>query len=432
MRSIALWIASALAAAAVPLDEELLALAGDESAVARGEEVYNQLCFACHGMQLEGAAGPNLRDAVWVHGGAPSKILEVINKGVSEKGMMAYEEVFDDSTRKALVAFILARQEGLRGLRYAVFPALNDPLVELAEAPVEAVKTGVIEDAVIDLSPAEMRDFSMVWEGEFLAPVDGRYRFRSNHRGAMAVISMNGEELARGADKLEAAIELKAGRHRFGYAFQRTDETPKALFVDYRYERPGGAKVEAPLSRDSRQQLMSRRQEFLVTDEPLVVRSVLPEIPGESVAVGLPGGLSLALGRGGAVHAAWAGAFLDIGPNVTGRGQKSAVIPEPWFRSEPGIELVAGGEAVPLRLVEYERSGGEVVFRFGAPGGQLELRPAVVENRLALDYRVDAAALGGIGLRLPEGVAIESEDGALEDGVFQPADGNSFRIFLSP
>lgn len=109
------------------LDAELAALAENPEAIAKGETAYRQMCFACHGAHLEGAAGPSLNDSDWLHGNRPSDILRVITKGVSEKGMMPYEAIYDEPTRKGLVAFILSQEVGFRDVAYEIYPPVADP-----------------------------------------------------------------------------------------------------------------------------------------------------------------------------------------------------------------------------------------------------------------------------------------------------------------
>ena len=67
------------------------ALANDS--VMRGKALYDTVCFACHG-KLEGAAGPNLKDYEWLHGGNRDQIITSITKGFPEKGMVAFGVCF--------------------------------------------------------------------------------------------------------------------------------------------------------------------------------------------------------------------------------------------------------------------------------------------------------------------------------------------------
>jgi cytochrome c oxidase cbb3-type subunit III len=57
-------------------------LAGDPNAMAIGERLFMNNCAQCHGSDARGSKGfPNLADGDWLHGGAPEKIAETINKG---------------------------------------------------------------------------------------------------------------------------------------------------------------------------------------------------------------------------------------------------------------------------------------------------------------------------------------------------------------
>ncbi len=57
-------------------------LAGDPNAMAVGERLFMNNCAQCHGSDARGSKSfPNLTDADWLHGGAPVKIVETLNKG---------------------------------------------------------------------------------------------------------------------------------------------------------------------------------------------------------------------------------------------------------------------------------------------------------------------------------------------------------------
>lgn len=87
-------------------EEYLLKLVSDESGIALGKEVYLAKCAACHGQAGEGLIGPNLTDAYWIHGGTLTDIRTTIQKGVLDKGMLAWEGVIPDSEINAVTAYI--------------------------------------------------------------------------------------------------------------------------------------------------------------------------------------------------------------------------------------------------------------------------------------------------------------------------------------
>jgi cbb3-type cytochrome c oxidase subunit III len=53
--------------------------------IAKGDTIYHKtgLCYACHGSNAEGAVGPNLTDAEWLHGdGSYEMIVATVTSGV--------------------------------------------------------------------------------------------------------------------------------------------------------------------------------------------------------------------------------------------------------------------------------------------------------------------------------------------------------------
>jgi cbb3-type cytochrome c oxidase subunit III len=55
------------------------------AAIAKGDSIYHKdgLCYACHGTNAEGAVGPNLTDAEWLHGdGSYDMIVATVTSGV--------------------------------------------------------------------------------------------------------------------------------------------------------------------------------------------------------------------------------------------------------------------------------------------------------------------------------------------------------------
>ena len=55
------------------------------AAIAQGDSVFHKdgLCYACHGSNAQGAVGPNLTDAEWLHGdGSYDMIVATVTSGV--------------------------------------------------------------------------------------------------------------------------------------------------------------------------------------------------------------------------------------------------------------------------------------------------------------------------------------------------------------
>ncbi|WP_395400353.1 c-type cytochrome [Pseudoduganella sp. UC29_106] len=62
--------------------------------IAASAKLYQTYCASCHGVELQGAEGPSLTDAKWIHG-EPTKanLVKIISKGVPDKGMPAWAGV---------------------------------------------------------------------------------------------------------------------------------------------------------------------------------------------------------------------------------------------------------------------------------------------------------------------------------------------------
>ncbi|RME14443.1 MAG: nitrogen fixation protein FixP [Bdellovibrio sp.] len=92
-----------------PTAEELLALVKKPDVLSQGQKLFHEKCSSCHGQAGEGAIGPNLTDAYWLHGdGTPLAIYKVISSGVPSKGMPPWGEVISQDKRKKLAAFVFS------------------------------------------------------------------------------------------------------------------------------------------------------------------------------------------------------------------------------------------------------------------------------------------------------------------------------------
>ncbi|HYC33523.1 MAG TPA: c-type cytochrome [Gemmatimonadales bacterium] len=55
------------------------------AAIAQGDSIFHKtgLCYACHGSNAQGAVGPNLTDAEWIHGdGSYDFIVATVTSGI--------------------------------------------------------------------------------------------------------------------------------------------------------------------------------------------------------------------------------------------------------------------------------------------------------------------------------------------------------------
>ena len=71
-----------------------------------GKEIFTTVCWACHGKQGEGGAGPNLTDNYWLHKGSLSDIYQSIKHGYPDKGMQGWEKNYSPKEINELAGFI--------------------------------------------------------------------------------------------------------------------------------------------------------------------------------------------------------------------------------------------------------------------------------------------------------------------------------------
>jgi cbb3-type cytochrome c oxidase subunit III len=86
------------------------------AAIAKGDTIFHQtgLCYACHGSNAEGAVGPNLTDAEWIHGdGSYDFIVATVTAGVpkekAKSGIMMPPKggsTISDEDVKAVAAYV--------------------------------------------------------------------------------------------------------------------------------------------------------------------------------------------------------------------------------------------------------------------------------------------------------------------------------------
>ena len=101
-------VQKALAPKEVALDTEegMLALAAQPEVVSRGKEVFTTNCAVCHQPEGQGLIGPNLTDDYWIHGGTITDVKRIIQVGVLEKGMLAWQGVLTPEQLNDVTAFV--------------------------------------------------------------------------------------------------------------------------------------------------------------------------------------------------------------------------------------------------------------------------------------------------------------------------------------
>jgi cytochrome c oxidase cbb3-type subunit 3 len=87
------------------VDENNIQLA-DATGLAEGREIFQQMCWACHGKLGEGGAGPNLTDDYWLHKGSLNDIYHTIKTGYPDKGMQSWEKQYSPKQISHIASYI--------------------------------------------------------------------------------------------------------------------------------------------------------------------------------------------------------------------------------------------------------------------------------------------------------------------------------------
>ncbi len=87
------------------VDENNIQLS-DAGGIASGKDIFQQMCWACHGKMGEGGAGPNLTDDYWLHKGSLTDIYKSIKTGYPDKGMQSWEKQYSPKQIAELASYI--------------------------------------------------------------------------------------------------------------------------------------------------------------------------------------------------------------------------------------------------------------------------------------------------------------------------------------
>lgn len=74
------------------------------------DEIYVQLCAACHGENLQGGQGTSLIDGVWKHGASDEEIFRSIAKGNISLGMTPWEGFLTGDQIRSMVIFLREKE----------------------------------------------------------------------------------------------------------------------------------------------------------------------------------------------------------------------------------------------------------------------------------------------------------------------------------
>ena len=89
------------------ITEENVTALVDAAEIAKGKDIYDKNCSACHMADGGGMVGPNLTDNYWLHGGGVKNIFKTITYGVPAKGMISWQAQLSPKQIQEVTSFIL-------------------------------------------------------------------------------------------------------------------------------------------------------------------------------------------------------------------------------------------------------------------------------------------------------------------------------------
>ncbi len=366
-----------VASAAVAQSEPL-----DLGSAARGEVLYRQICFTCHGSDLRGGIGSSLVDSYWKHGDSVEAILKILETGIPDTNMVSFAAMFPEEDRRALAHFLLSKQEGLRHLVRIHYPPQEGELMLEALAGLKPKK--------VQPHPENLIYFNKNFDGlihlksKLFIQEAGNYRFHFKDKGKTKVY-LDGEEVYRfheaTGDVKDGAVRLEPGRHRIDILHQEPKEWNLTFSGHLKSEEGreirlfgkslGGAEPKVhratPVARLFRKRVSGLSSKSLIV---LLPNSVIVVLNSET----------------GGVEKAWKDAELDQTPSVSARSSSPSVI---HGNAIPrSLEALAGkGQGVVLESTKM--GGASIAFRFLAGS-----RPVVltVSPAGANGYRLSGAS----------------------------------------
>lgn len=394
-----------------------LSLLADQESINRGKKIYDMVCFACHGKDLEGATGFNLKDSEWVHGSKPEQILNTLKNGFPDKGMIAFSTVYKEDQLKDIVNFILSKQEGLRELNYDIYQGITSQtkMSDIKWSSLKADKSGTVKPAYLDFNIPEVDAFAMVFKGKLIIPEAGTYSLSAGLRqNSHFEILIDGKALNFKIKnkRVSHKLDLSKGEHTFEARMVKID---KYCHINLNLKKKG---FDIPLSMTSFRQIRDQKVIISASKEPLIMRKRINGLPAKTIAVAYPEKVNYAFNPlNGSINGLWHGEFLDIAPNINGRGnQGSEPMGKYFFNGDTGIDLFINGKAAEVNYTKYSTYNG-VSFSYTANGKNVSISSSVQGQNLLLTYKTSIT--DSISLKIPQGVKVSCKNGKVSNGILE-------------
>jgi cytochrome c553 len=403
--------------------------AADNDSVAKGKMIYDSVCFACHGKNLEGTIGHNLKDSLWLHGGTKEQIMGTIKKGFPEKGMVAFGAIYNEKQIEDVSNFILSRQEGLRDMEYSIF---HNATVETdvkweTQKPNKQAK---INPPHINLNLPEVDQYAIRYKGKLLIPkyTAGAFKLkglvRQSDGFALLIDGKRVDIKLKKNKRFEEKLALSAGSHDIEFRYIKNFKS-STLHLDLK------GKASIPLSAESYRRSVTNKHIVKANDSFLIIRKRINDLPPGSIIVNHQDKINYAINpKNGAINAVWSGNSLDIGPNIYARGQKAAAfLGNQLMNKKESIELSVDGAQRELKFIGYsDKPNPKFMYKYGSH--EIHIESFLGADGLVLNYSSPSKNSPKIQLNLPKVLNCKVTQGSYKGEVFIPRNPTSFQIII--
>lgn len=399
------------------IDKELSALAQNDAVVTTGKALFMQACAACHGKDLSGATGFNLKDGEWIHGEAPSQILSSVTQGFNNAGMPAFGSIFSDKQLIEVVAFIMSERQGMADLTYKIYQMLDvkDRLVSEGKL----IKSGKLAKNLMDFELPEIKHYTLEFEGTLYVPKEPSKLVIEAWKLGPTKLVIDGKELPK--DNPNTHIwTLKPGKQHIKFQYIVSEDTKHnwkknlALFVT---SEDLGIKLFG-ISTRSQKIMLDKKVNVIASDKIVVQRKKIHNLPTYSISVGFPEKINYAFNtRSCDVVGLWQGDLLNVGPNVESRGKDGSIVLGDWLLNKNDVfTMQSDSKCRYQKMVNQEVPA----FFFERDGIDYKLTTSGMSiNGLSLNYEVISKQTKSVTFNLPENgkVIFTSQDGAIENNI---------------
>lgn len=384
------------------IDNNVTNMTEDSAMIKQGETLFQQACASCHGRDLSGSTGFNLKDGEWIHGDRPSEILNSINKGFMQAGMPGFSEVYSEQQLQSVVAFILSKREGFAGLTYKIYQMKgnSDRIIE----PEKLIKSGKLASNIADFRLAEIQDYSIEFEGDFYTSEDLDTRIWIQRGKPLDLnIEVDGK-LVESSGGWNPLWKLARGKQRLKITYFSGTNKPGERNVSMVVTNADMSIKFFPISVRGKAILSDNKVDVKASNKTRVQRKKILNIPPYSISVGLPSKMNYAFNtRLCSIVGMWEGDMLNVGPNINGRGEDGSLPLGTWLFQFPQVlQHDATGE-VKCRYKGYKMVNDEPVFSYQLDGTEYQLfASSKYQGELSFHYQTKNFSQSMLSLSLPE------------------------------